>query len=498
MTQKVNNPLSRRVRGLRASVLAQAVNLVLTILKTILFTLFISPEHFGIIALSMSFTGIIQILNDLGFSTYIIQKENIEHRELTSINATLVLLGLGAFVATCLLAYPIALFYEETALYWVVPITGLQFIINSFTLVPIALMRKQMEFNNIGKIQVFSNLLSILLGLALLLVLRNYWVLLAISSSYFIFQLVLTFRYNKWSYQFSNPFYKKISMGAATFGRRLTIFNIITFISVNLDNFIIAKIAGNGALGLYSKSYDFGVVNLERTVRYPVGQVYFSDISGKTPETKCTLFFQYLFLILSALILIAGPVLIYLDWAVTTVFDQSWQPLILLLPPFLLSSIIWMTMSIADELLVASFETKRYLILGIIKAVVGALAIIIASFWGIEAIAWSFLLYHVVLFVPFCSGIFYGIGLENEQAKRYLLNLIGLVLSALLVVVVPFLLLKFQMVSPHLSLVAFLAGCAVLYFKIWPGMIGFQAFKSFVAALLSKSDLFIGKKRTGN
>ncbi len=156
MTEKEKDPLQKSITGLKASVLAQGANLILTILKTVLFTFFIAPKHFGIIALSLSFTGIIQLLNDLGFSTYIIQKHDIEDGELSSINSTLLLLGTGAFLLTCLVTYPVAQFYGQTELYWVMPITGLQFVINSFTLVPLALMRKHMEIGHVGKIQVYA------------------------------------------------------------------------------------------------------------------------------------------------------------------------------------------------------------------------------------------------------------------------------------------------------------------------------------------------------
>ncbi len=123
----------------------------------------------------------------------------------------------------------------------------------------------------------------------MLLVVRDYWVLLAVTTSFFIFQLLFTFLFSKWKYRFSNPFRNRISKGASNFGKRITLFNVITFLSVNADNFIIAKIAGNSALGLYSKSYDLSVSNLERAVKNPIGLVYFSDISGKKPETMCLL-----------------------------------------------------------------------------------------------------------------------------------------------------------------------------------------------------------------
>lgn len=483
--------MNKSVKGLKASVLAQGINLILTILKTFLFTFFIAPEHFGIIALSFSFAGIIQILNDLGFSSYIIQKEEIENEELTSINAALVLLGVGAFFLTCLATIPVSSFYGQEELLWILPITGLLFIINSSTLVPLALMRKKMEFDNIGKIQVLSNFFSIVIGLVLLLFIRDYWVLLAISTSFFVFQFIFTFRFNHWEYRFSNPLNKKISAGASAFGKRLTIFNIITFISVNADKLIIAKIAGNGALGLYSKSYDFGVSNLERAVKTPISQVYFSDISGKDERAKYTLFFQYLFLMMSLLVLITGPVLVYLDWGINMLFDEDWQPLIALLPPFVLSSFIWMSMSIADVLLLAAFNTKRYLALGIAKSVIGLLAIIAASFWGVEAIAWSFFIYHLVLFVPFCRGIFYQIGLDAVRARTLLINSILVVFSAITLVLGCFLLRYFQLLGEGLSMVCFLGGYLFLHLGVWSKMEGYQDFVLLFKALISRSKLAI-------
>ncbi len=492
MSEEIKGPERKSIRGLKASIVAQGANLVITILKTVLFTFFIAPEHFGIIALSMTFTGIVQLINDMGFSTYIIQKKDIENRELVSINTTLVLLGVGATIVTALLAVPVAWFYEETALYWVLPITGLQFIMSSFILVPMALMRKNMEFDNVGKVHVFSNFVSVLVGIALLVFMRNYWVLLAVTTSYFICQLFLTFRYNKWKYQFANPFRQKLSLGAVDFGKRLTLFNIITFISVNIDNLIIAKMAGSAALGLYSKSYDLGVMNLERAVKNPIGQVYFSDISGKTPERQSILLFQYLFLLVSVLVLIIGPFLIYYDWAILTFLDADWEPLIGLMPPFFLSAIIWMTLSLTDQLLVSNFNTKRFLYLGVFKAVVGLIAIFLASFWGVKAIAWSFFIYHLIVYLPMCSGTFNGIGLEKQKARAFLINLLLLVISAMALVTVPYLLRLYGFLGRNFSLAFFLVSCALVYFKIWPQLFGFAEFKLFMRALFSKSSLAIG------
>ncbi len=469
---------------MHASAQAQGLNAVVTLVRTLVFTFFISPENFGLIALSLTFTGLISVLKDFGYTTYIIQQEKVSEEELVAINTRVILYGLISFLVICIAALLISNIYNQVALLWILPITGVQFILNSFTLVPQALMRKSMDFGKVGRIDVTSNVLSVTIGALLLFFTRSYWVLLLTSILYFFFQMLLTIKISPWKHQFSNPFKNKMTKSGASFGMRLTAFNILTFLSVNLDSIIIGKIAGLPVLGNYTKSFEFGSSNIDRLIKRPIQQVYFSDLTGKDVHEKCELFFRYLFLLLSLVMLVIGPALILTEVLVENFLNASWQPLIGMLPPFFLCTLLWMTMSLADQLLIATNNLKRYLFLGVSKSVIGSLAIIISSFWGAQAIAYSFLIYHIVLFIPFCYSIFSGIGINTANTKGMVANICIITATGFFAVLIPFVLVDYEFVGVTLALVIFLANSLILHLFVWPQISHYRGFKIFFSSLV--------------
>jgi O-antigen/teichoic acid export membrane protein len=474
--------------AVKYSLVAQGISIVINLVRTFIFTLFIAPEHFGLIALSASFTGLIQLLKDFGYSTYIVQQKELNEKELIFINSRSLFLGLIAFLITCVVSLPISDFYQNVELLWILPLTGLQFLLNSFTLVPIALLRRKMEFEKVGKIEVMSNLFSFIFSLLLLLFIRTYWVLLVCTLLYFLFQIVLSIRYSHWVFKLCNPFSKAVDRKSTAFGSKLTAFNVLTFVSYNIDNLVIGKLAGNSVLGIYSKSYEFGVTNVDK-LRRPIHLVYFSDISRKKPEERVKLFFQYTFLLISMLLLLVGPLLIYLNRVIPAFFGESWNGLTSMLPPFFLCSFIWITMSFADQLLIVAPNLKRYLILGGSKAIFGCIAILISSIGGAVAISWSYLFYHVLVFIPFCYSIFRGINLTNSDVKSSMSKLIVAVTSAVFTVLIPWALIQVHIITDNTALILFIALVVTNYKILWSRLPGFEPFKYYLKVLFRGSHL---------
>jgi hypothetical protein len=190
--------------------------------------------------------------------------------------------------------------------------------------------------------------------------------------------------------------------------------------------------------------------------------------------------------LLSLVVLVVGPSLIFTDIIVTNLLNIKWQPLIGMLPPFFLCTILWMTMSLADQLLIVTSKLKRYLTIGFFKAVTGLTAILIGSLWGAKAIAYSFLIYHVVLFVPFCYSIFYAIHTERGMANVMLRNTCVIVASAVIAVIIPFVLLKTGVVSELYALIIFALNYLLLHKFVWSTLKYYSDFSVFVKGLIAK------------
>jgi polysaccharide transporter, PST family len=462
----MTDPSKKTILSLRVSMLAQGVNIITGLIRTFVFIIFISPSNFGLIALSASITGFIQLIKDFGYGTYIIQQREVNESEIININTRILILGVMAFLITWLLAFPIGKFYNQPELNWILPITGFQFILNSFTIVPLSLLRRQMDFDKIAKIEVGSNIGSLLIGFFLLFFMRNYWVLLYSGVSYFLVQVILMKKFGTWKYKLSNPFTTKLSKVSTRYGSQVTLFNVFSFLSTNLDNILIGKLFGQQILGVYSKGYEFGVTNIEK-VKRPVQNVYFSDIANRDNDKQFNYFFQYMFFMVTILLLIVGPALIYTDLMVNRVFGEQWGQLKTILPPFLLSSFIWITMSFADQLLLVSSNMKRYLSLGIGKNMLGSASIIAASFWGPGAIAWSYFVYQALLFVPFCYYSFKPLHTDTDKVVRMLKDTSMVIVTALLAVSIPWLLCYFNWVNSGIALLIFLVLVVILFTSVW-------------------------------
>jgi PST family polysaccharide transporter len=476
-----DNTVKTSANSLKFLFTSQFINIILGFIRSFLFTLYLAPENFGLLALSTTFTGLIYLLKEFGYSTYIIQKQDLEQAEIELINTRTIILGVIAFGLICIMTVPIVMIYKQHELLWILPIIASQFIFSSLTVVPFALLKKTFQFNKIAIIEVGSSLFSIVSGVVALFFIRDYWVLLISSIAYFIFQMVATYKTSKFKISFTNPYSQVLGKESNYFGTRLTLFNVLTFISVNVDNILIAKLFGNTALGIYSKSYEFGVTVLEK-IKNPLQQVYFSDIAlmERKRVEMYNSFLQYVFLLLTILSLIIGPLLITMNFLIDKFLSAGWSNMKSILPPFLISSFIWMVMSLADQLLIVSSKLRKYLILGSLKAGIGFSAIIIASIWQIDAIAWSFLIYHIILFVPYCYYILLDLGFAKNVAKNRVAGLTIIVFSACIVVTLPWVLIYYGVLSWPICAIIFLLGMVGLHFAVWPR---FQGYKSFLVFL---------------
>ncbi len=484
----VDNITWKSAKGLRDSIATQAASVLLTFLKTFLFTIFIAPEHFGLIALSATFTGLIQLLRDFGYSTYVIQKKEFLPTELAFINTRVILLGGLAFILILLITFPISRFYDRIELLWIIPLTGIQFIVNAFSTVPTALMRREMEFGKLGKIEVGSTVVSILAGLLVLLFTKSYWVLLVSNLIYFFVLSILAQKYSHWQFKLTSPFNKSLSIKSNDFGKRLTIFNILTFISTNISYLIIGKLAGNVVLGLYSRSYDFGVLFLDK-IRKPVIQVYFSALSKTNKQDYQEVVFQFLMILISILLILIGPVLICHKWLINQILGPKWEGMSGLIFPFLLCSFIWMPMAIIDQLLLVASNTRRYLTLGAIKSIAGIVAVIIGSYWGAEGIAWSYFMYHIVIFFPFCYAAVQGAENDRETVRKIMFSLVSVVFSAIFITVTSWLLVYFNLIPFPLAIVAFLFMGFLLHNFAWSKFNHYKSFQAFCRAFYGNNKL---------
>lgn len=119
---------------------------------TILIARLLLPEDYALVAMATVITGYAEIFGTLGLGASIIQKEKVAQGELSSV----FWFGMGvslAFAIACVpFSYITASFFSEPSIIPLTQAVGLMFIFSGLQIVPGNLLRKEIKFKQLGKI----------------------------------------------------------------------------------------------------------------------------------------------------------------------------------------------------------------------------------------------------------------------------------------------------------------------------------------------------------
>lgn len=213
----------------------------------------LSPEDYGIIAITTVFTTFFALLSDMGLGAGIIQNKELTEEDIGSMFAFSLRLGLVLAAAFALLSFPMARFYGKEELVPAGLLLSVQLLLNTLNIVPNALLLKRKEFKKVALRILLACIVSGIIGIALALAGLKFYALViqAILNAAFILG---------WNY-FSTrpPMARKVnkeSIGKIrSYSGFLFGFQLINYFARNTDNLLIGKVMGAAPLGYYDKSY---------------------------------------------------------------------------------------------------------------------------------------------------------------------------------------------------------------------------------------------------
>lgn len=124
---------SLALRGTAITLGGTAGQQFLRLVSNLILTRLLFPEAFGMMALIQSFTAGLQMFSDIGLRPSIIQNKRGEDPDFLNTAWTLqIIRGVLLWLAACLLAWPLSVFYEEPLILWLLPVVGLNALITGF------------------------------------------------------------------------------------------------------------------------------------------------------------------------------------------------------------------------------------------------------------------------------------------------------------------------------------------------------------------------------
>ena len=140
-------------KGLKWSGISQISRYILQFIFSIFLARKLFPEDFGIISIVLAFVNLIGIFNDLGLRFAIVQKKELKDSHLTSSFWTCISISAVFFVIIIFTAPLIAIFFHKEMITPIIRIFAIKIIIDSFSIIPDTLLRRNMVFKKIAFIE---------------------------------------------------------------------------------------------------------------------------------------------------------------------------------------------------------------------------------------------------------------------------------------------------------------------------------------------------------
>jgi O-antigen/teichoic acid export membrane protein len=141
-------------RSLGFAFLERYLLIALQLLSFTLLARLLTPRQIGLYSVSMALVSMAQVVRDFGLANYLIQRKELSKDDVGSAMGLSLLLGGGLFIGINAAAPWIAGFYNDASLARIVGIISINFLILPFNSISIALLRRDMRFDALMRINV--------------------------------------------------------------------------------------------------------------------------------------------------------------------------------------------------------------------------------------------------------------------------------------------------------------------------------------------------------
>lgn len=231
----------------------QGVNFVLQIILARL----LSPSDYGIIAMIAIFLQITAVFVDSGFGKYLVQKQECEERDFSTVFYYNLLVSLVLYLILYKIAPFVARFYDIDLLTKVMRVISLVVVFNALSIVPRIKLEKSIDFKSQSIVLFLSSLFSGLVGIVMAYYGCGVWALCGQTLLNSILQFILFKFFVRWRPSF--VFCKESFLDMFSFGSKIIGASFISVVYSNLYTIIIGKKFHSNDLGYYSRADQLAV-----------------------------------------------------------------------------------------------------------------------------------------------------------------------------------------------------------------------------------------------
>jgi len=375
--------------GIRWGIIISIATQVARIVFLIALMRLLGPRSYGIVSQAAVIIAIAQIFVHFGLAASIVQRPQLDKGEVGTAFWLNVAMGFALAGSAVLAAPLLATFFRTEELTAVFRVLSISLVLRAMTVVPSALLTRNMRFGSIAIAEIASTFISGALGVGAAAMGADYWALVIQTVSFEAINLLLVLYINgtpdlTWS------------TGAArrlwSFSSRIMAADLVNYASANFDKLLVGRFLGATALGLYSLA--FRVLQLTLAVCGQAGRVVLPTFARlQDDRERLTRSFLAVTESVSLAIFPAMTLTILIaPVVVPAVLGEAWADAVVPLQLIAAMTIPWILVSFMGPLTVAIGRPDCEFYFSVVFLVAMLIAIPIGLNWGIAGVASSYLI----------------------------------------------------------------------------------------------------------
>ena len=225
-------------------------------ISTLVLARLLVPADFGLVAMAMILIGALQLLISFSFDVPLIQNPNAGRDQFDTAWTFNALFATVCGVALAALAIPAAHFYREPRLEAVIYLLAVGFALQGFSNIGPVIFRREMRFDREFKFLLGKRMASLCVTIPLAFYLRNYWALVIGQLAGTVVSVLLSYMVSDYRPSFS----LKAKVELFHSSKWLMINNIVHFLNGRSAEFILGRLSGPQALGVYTISSEISTL----------------------------------------------------------------------------------------------------------------------------------------------------------------------------------------------------------------------------------------------
>jgi len=338
---------------------AQAVRFA----SNIVLTRLLVPEYFGIMALVNIFIQGLEMFSDLGIGLSVIQHKDGEKRDFLDSAWTLqVVRSAALWVISAAIAWPLAWFYGQRDLIWLLPWCAFGVVLNGVTSVSVYTANRRMQMGRITALELGSQIFGIVVTILWAWRWPGLWALAVGRLAQGLSRVIM-------SYVILEPYRPHFQLvpervhGMVHFGKWVFLASVFGFVAGQGDRLVLGKYLDIAQLGVYGIAYWLSMVvpqafqAVSSKVLFPL---YARLLEADTPETRRRMGRLRAALLAVGVAITCGVVVFGAD-LVQMVYDERYWDARWMLPWLAVGALPTVLTLTVSPVFLAAGESRRYM-----------------------------------------------------------------------------------------------------------------------------------------